>query len=129
MSADGPVIAVVDDDVSIRRSLDRLLRSAGYRVQTFAADWEFFKSCEEIKPACLVLDVTMPGQNGLDLHEALVATGRAVPVVFITGYGDPRMVERARKAGAMELLSKPFEDSVLLRAVERAIASRDLGRR
>jgi FixJ family two-component response regulator len=125
MSPHGKIVAVVDDDISIRRSLERLLRSAGYRVETYAADWEFFKNCEEIKPACLVLDVTMPGQNGLDLHEALLATGRAVPVVFITGYGDPRMVERARRAGAMELLSKPFEDAALLRAVERAIASRE----
>jgi FixJ family two-component response regulator len=116
-------VAVVDDDVSVRRSLERLLRSAGYRVETFAAHWEFLKRSERALPACLILDVTMPGQSGLDLREALLATGRELPVVFITGLGDRRMVERALRTGAVELLSKPFEDAALLYAVERAIAS------
>jgi FixJ family two-component response regulator len=117
------VIAVVDDDVSVRRSLERLLRSAGYAVETFAEEREFLERRDRRKPACLVLDVTMPGQSGLELHESLVASGRALPVVFITGHGDVHMVERALKAGAVELLGKPFEDAALLHAVARAIAS------
>jgi FixJ family two-component response regulator len=116
-------VAVIDDDLSVRRSLDRLLQSAGYRVETFVDDRDFLERSKRMRPDCLILDVTMPGRSGLDLHEELKASGRRLPVIFITGLGDVRMVARAMKAGAVELLSKPFEDTALLRAVERAVAS------
>jgi FixJ family two-component response regulator len=119
------MVAVIDDDLSVRRSLDRLLQSAGYRVETFVDDRDFLERSKRMHPDCLILDVTMPGRSGLDLHEELKASGRRLPVIFITGLGDVRMVARAMKAGAVELLSKPFEDTALLHAVERAVGSRE----
>ena len=115
-------VYVVDDDVSVRRGLDRLLRSAGYRVVTFGSAREFLEHRDIVRPSCLVLDIRMPGQNGLDLHESLVAAGRAIPVVFITGNGDIPMAVRAMKAGAVDFLAKPFDDKELLDAVQQAIS-------
>ncbi|HTO98320.1 MAG TPA: response regulator [Myxococcales bacterium] len=114
------LVAVVDDDPSVRRGLRRLLRSAGYQVETFASAREFL-SRTGFDPACLVLDVSMPGQGGMHLRDALAAEERRIPIIFITGHGDPAMAARAMKAGA-QLLSKPFEEEMLLEAVEQATA-------
>ena len=114
-------VYVVDDDVSVRRGLERLLRSVGHRVVTFGSAREFLEHGAVVHPSCLVLDIRMPGQNGLDLHESLVASGRDIPVVFITGNGDIPMAVRAMKAGAVDFLAKPFDDKELLDAVHQAI--------
>ena len=121
-------VFVIDDDASVRRALERLLRSAGYRVRTFASAREFLECDESDDPGCIVLDVRMPGVGGLDLYEALVAAGRDVSVVFITGHGDVPMAVKAMRAGAVDFLAKPFGDDALLEAVARAIA-RDRRRR
>jgi FixJ family two-component response regulator len=118
---DGAIVAVIDDDLSVRRGLERLLRSAGYRVQAFSSAREFLGYNGSPQPECLVLDVSMPGQSGLHLHDVLVAMGRKIPVIFITGHGDVAMAARAMKAGAADFLSKPFDDEVLLKAVEKAL--------
>jgi FixJ family two-component response regulator len=115
-------VYVVDDDVSVRRGLERLLRSAGHRVVTFGSAREFLEHRDVVRPSCLVLDIRMPGQNGLDLHESLVAAGRDIPVVFITGNGDIPMAVRAMKAGAVDFLAKPFDDKELLDAVQQGIS-------
>ena len=117
-------IAIVDDDPSVRRGLERLLRSAGYRVESFASAPEFLARSGSPDLDCLILDVSLPGQTGLHLHDALLAHGQHIPVIFITGHGDAAMAARAMKAGAADFLSKPFEDEVLLRAIEQAMAKR-----
>jgi FixJ family two-component response regulator len=117
-----PSVAVVDDDLSVRRSIERLLRSAGYRVKTFASAREFLERAVSDRPDCAVLDVQMPGQSGLDLHDKLAAAGRDIPAIFITGDADCRMADRAMKAGAADFLLKPFDAGVLLSAVERALS-------
>jgi len=114
-------VYVVDDDVSVRRGLERLLRSAGHRVVTFGSAREFLEYRDVVSPSCLVLDIRMPGQNGLDLHEMLIASGRDIPVVFITGNGDIPMAVRAMKAGAVDFLAKPFDEKELLDAVQQGI--------
>jgi FixJ family two-component response regulator len=116
-------VAVVDDDLSVRRGIQRLLRLAGYRVETFSSASEFLARNGSVQPACLLLDVSMPGQSGLHLHDALMMAGRDIPVIFITGHGDVGMADRAMKAGAAAFLSKPFDEEVLLRAVEQATAN------
>jgi FixJ family two-component response regulator len=121
-------VFVVDDDLSVRRSLARLLRSAGYRVATFASAREFLAEGRADGPSCLVLDIRMPGQSGLDLHEMLAADDQQLPVVFITGHGDVPMAARARRSGAVDFLTKPFDDRTLLGAVQQAIVgSRRIG--
>jgi FixJ family two-component response regulator len=115
------IVFVVDDDSSVRRGLDRLLRAAGMRVESFASAREFLDRPEHDGPRCLVLDVRMPGQSGLELHERLVATGRDIPVIFITGHADVPMAVRAMKAGAVDFLSKPFDDAELLGAAGQAL--------
>jgi FixJ family two-component response regulator len=115
-------VFVVDDDLSVRRGLARLLRSAGYRVATFASAREFLAEGKVDGPSCLVLDIRMPGQSGLDLHEVLIADDQQVPVVFITGHGDIPLAARAKKSGAVDFLAKPFDDRTLLGAVQQAIA-------
>lgn len=115
------IVFVVDDDPSVRRGLDRLLRAAGMRVESFASAREFLDRPEHDGPRCLVLDVRMPGQSGLELHERLVATGRDIPVIFITGHADVPMAVRAMKAGAVDFLSKPFDDAELLGAAGQAL--------
>ena len=122
MSSAETTVYVVDDDVSVRRGLERLLRSVGLRVVTFGSAREFFEYRDVVGPSCLVLDIRMPGQNGLDLHESLNASGRNIPVVFITGNGDIPMAVRAMKAGAVDFLAKPFDDKELLDAVHQALA-------
>jgi len=114
-------IHIVDDDPSVRRSLGRLLRSAGYRVETFASAREFLERGDLDGLGCLVLDVRMPGENGLDLQQALVAQGNTIPIIFITGHGDIAMAVRAMKMGAVDFLTKPFDDQALLDAVQQAL--------
>jgi FixJ family two-component response regulator len=116
-------VFLVDDDDSVRKALARLIKSAGYEVQTFVSAREFLDSGDFQKgPACLVLDVRMPGLNGLDLQRELQAANATLPIIFITGYGDIPTTVRAMKAGAVDFLPKPVKDAVLLRAIEQALA-------
>jgi FixJ family two-component response regulator len=114
-----PTIVVVDDDTSVRRSLARLLRSTGYRVETFASARDFLERDDGDGPDCLVIDVSMPGQGGLELYGALTASGHRVPVVFITGHAD---IPIPVGDGIVSLLPKPCDEQALLDAVQRAIA-------
>jgi FixJ family two-component response regulator len=116
------LIAVVDDDMSVRRALARLLRAAGYRTETFADADAFLANLVRHPPACLILDVRMPGMSGLELYEQMLAERRAIPTIFITGHGDSRMAARAIAAGAAGFLLKPFEDEQLLEAVRGAVS-------
>src|SRR5438046_3416943 len=115
------VVFVVDDDPSVRRSTERLLRSAGLKVQTFSSAREFLVSHRSEGPACLVLDVRMPGLSGMDLQRELAQSGIRLPIIFITAHGDIPMSVRAMKAGAVEFLTKPFRGRSLLDAVRAAI--------
>jgi FixJ family two-component response regulator len=127
MSRLAPIVAVVDDDLSVRRGMERLLRSGGYQVRTFASAAEF-RASDRVEPiACLVLDVRMPGASGLDLQEMLRTDERDLPIVFISGHGDIAVVVRAMKGGAVDFLAKPFEDQELFGAIEQAIARRGGG--
>ena len=112
---------VVDDDASVRRALARLLHSAGYQTETFASAEGFLAQSRFDAPGCIILDVRMPGLNGLELQQALAAADRQLPIVFITGHGDVPMSVRAMKAGAEDFLPKPFDDEELLKAVARAL--------
>ena len=114
------VVFVVDDDVSVRESLELLIRTAGWQPQTFASAHEFLSHPRPSGPCCLVLDVTLPGLNGLELQMQL-ADRTDMPIIFITGHGDVPMSVQAMKAGAVEFLTKPFKDDVLLDAIRGAI--------
>jgi RNA polymerase sigma factor (sigma-70 family) len=116
------VVFIVDDDASVRKSLERLVRSVGLQGKTFASAPEFLQCPAPDGPSCLVLDVRMPEVSGLALQETLAATGHSIPIVFITGHGDISMSVRAMKAGAVDFLPKPFNDQDLLDAVQAAIA-------
>lgn len=130
MNPPGPVVFVVDDDDAVRRSLARLLGSAGLRAETFASAHEFLARPEADGPACLLLDVRMPGLSGLDLQERLGSRVEVLPIVFMTGHGTVPMSVRAMKAGASDFLQKPFDDQALLDAVEGALdRSRAAGER
>jgi FixJ family two-component response regulator len=120
MSHATPIVFVVDDDVSVRRSLELLIDSAGWQTETFGSGQEFLSRPRVLAPSCLVLDVILPGLNGLDVQN-LVADRIDLPIIFITGYGDVPMTVRAMKQGAAEVLTKPFDDEVLLSAVRDAI--------
>jgi FixJ family two-component response regulator len=122
MSDAHEVVFVVDDDASIRTALGRLLRSRGRRVETFASVDEFLAARRADTPGCLLLDLRLPGTGGLELHEMLRSQGHDLPVVFITGFGDVESSVRAMKAGAVDFLSKPFDEDELLRAVDTALA-------
>jgi FixJ family two-component response regulator len=115
------IVFVIDDDPSIRAAIESLIRSVGMRVQTFASAQEFKASARPDAPACLVLDVRMPGVSGLDLQRELLDAGIRIPVIFITGHGDIPMSVRAMKAGAVEFLTKPFRDQDLLDAISQAL--------
>ena len=128
MAENKAVVFVVDDDPSMRRSLDNLLRSVGLDVQAFPSAQEFMPAKRPDVPGCLVLDVRLPGMSGLTFQEELAKSGITLPVIFITGHGDVPMTVRAMKAGALEFLTKPFDDQVLLDAVHAAI-ERDRARR
>ena len=128
MSEDRPAVFVIDDDPSIRRSLDTLLRSVGLDVHLFSSAQEFMHAKRPETPGCLVLDIRLPGMSGLTFQQELAKAGVALPIIFLTGHGDVPMTVRAMKAGAAEFLTKPFEDQVLLDAIHAAI-ERDRARR
>jgi FixJ family two-component response regulator len=115
-----PIVFVVDDDVSVRESLELLIRCAGWHPETFRCAQEFLSRPRVVAPSCLVLDVALPDHSGLQLQK-LVADRTDMPIIFITGYGDVPMTVRAMKAGAAEFLTKPFSDNVLLSAIRSAI--------
>jgi FixJ family two-component response regulator len=128
ISEDRATVFVVDDDPSMRRSLESLLRSVGHDVRLFSSAPEFMQTARDDAPGCLVLDVRLPGMSGLAFQQELAKTGVALPIIFITGHGDVPMTVRAMKAGAAEFLTKPFDDQVLLDAVHAAL-ERDRARR
>jgi FixJ family two-component response regulator len=117
-----PTVYVVDDDASIRESLSSLIRSAGMAVEVFDSPLAFLAMDKLVDFACLVLDVRMPGLDGLALQEKLGASGREIPIIFITGHGDVPLAVRAMKAGAIDFLNKPFNDTDLLQAIAHALS-------
>src|ERR1700674_5812618 len=121
MSHATPIVFVVDDDVSVRESLESLIRFAGWRPETFASAKEFLARPRVLAPSCLVLDVALPDLNGLELQKRIAADRIDMPIIFITGYGDVLMTVQAMKAGAVEFLTKPFGDEALLNAIRHAI--------
>ena len=116
-----PIVFVVDDDISVRESLELLLRTAGCQAETFASGQEFLTRPRATVPSCLVLDVSLPGLNGLDLQKRVAAERPDMPIIFITGYGDVPTTVRAMKAGAVEFLTKPFSEESLLGAIRHAL--------
>jgi FixJ family two-component response regulator len=116
-----PMVFAIDDDASMREALSRLFRSVGMRAQIFASAQDFLMFKRPDAPACLVLDVRMPGLSGLDLQSELAAADLTIPIIFITGHGDIPMSVQAMKAGAVEFLTKPFRDQALLDAIHQAI--------
>ncbi len=116
------VVYVVDDDPSVRKSLRRLLESAGHSVQLFTSALEFLRQNLAERPACLILDVSMPGLSGLQLQETLVEKCSSLPIIFLTGHGDIPTSVRAMKAGAVDFLAKPVDDKTLLKAVDEALS-------
>ncbi|MBS0560870.1 MAG: response regulator transcription factor [Proteobacteria bacterium] len=117
----GPVVYVVDDDISVRESLEGLIREAGWRPTTFASAGSFLSHQHTAGPSCLILDVSLPDQSGLDLQRRIAVERANMPIIFITGYGDIPMSVRAIKAGAVEFLTKPFDDEALLDAIRGAL--------
>src|SRR5579859_6736917 len=116
-----PIVFVVDDDVSVREALEGLIRFEGWRVETFASAAEFLARPRFFGPSCLVLDVTLPDLNGLDLQSRVIAERSDLPIIFITGYGDVPMTVKAMRAGAIEFLTKPLDDEALLAAIRDAV--------
>src|SRR5450755_3916124 len=116
-----PIVFVVDDDVSVRESLELLIRCEGWQPEIFASAQEFLCRPRVLVPSCLVLDVSLPGLNGLDLQKRIAVDRIDMPIIFITGYGDVPTTVQAMKAGAVEFLTKPFGDDVLLSAIRHAI--------
>jgi FixJ family two-component response regulator len=121
MSPPTAIVFVVDDDISVRESLELLILSAGWQPETFVSAQEFLRRPRALVPSCLVLDVSLPGLNGLELQERVAGERSDMPIIFITGYGDVRMTVQAMKAGAVEFLTKPFSDEVLLNAIRLAL--------
>jgi|SRR5580698_2037645 FixJ family two-component response regulator len=121
MSDVTPIVFVVDDDVSVRESLELLIRCEGWQPETFASAQAFLDFPRVLVPNCLVLDVSLPGLNGLDLQSLVAGERTDMPIIFITGHGDVPMTVQAMKAGAVEFLTKPFNDDVLLAAVRAAL--------
>jgi FixJ family two-component response regulator len=124
-----PLVFVVDDDASVRKSLGRLIKTAGYETEGFASVGEFLARRPYDGPCCLVLDVRMPGLTGLDLQEALRAAGQRLSIVFITGFRDVPVSVKAMKGGAVDFLTKPVDESVLLAAIRQAVARTQADRR
>ena len=121
MSHATSIVFVVDDDISVRESLELLIRSEGWQPETFSSAQDFLVRSRPPVPSCLVLDISMPGLNGLELQKRVAAEHPDVPIIFITGYGDVPKTVQAMKAGAVEFLTKPFEDNVLLSAIQQAL--------
>src|SRR6201988_1802763 len=128
MSDETSTVVVIDDDPNLRASVGRLLRSLGINVQMFGSISDFLNSVLPDCPTCLVLDIRLPGQSGLDLQRELAAANREIPIIFITGHGDIPMSVQAMKGGAIEFLTKPFRDQELLDAIQLGL-SRDRARR
>jgi FixJ family two-component response regulator len=120
-SADIAMVFIIDDDPDVRESIQGLLKSVGLRSRSFGTAQEFLTSAQTDEPSCLVLDVRLPGLNGLDFQRQLVAAGVHIPIIFITGHGDIPMTVRAMKSGAVEFLTKPFCDQDLLDAIYQAL--------
>jgi len=120
-TAADPTVFVIDDDELVRAAIQGMLKSVGLRSQTFATPQEFLRSKRADGPSCLVLDVRLPGVNGLDFQRDLADAGIRIPVIFITGYGDIPMTVKAMKSGAVEFLTKPFRDQDLLDAIHQAL--------
>jgi len=118
-----PLISVVDDDESVRESLSGLIRSVGFGVMVFASAEEFLSSNRLLDTDCLILDVRMPGMNGLELQRRLATSHMSIPVIFITAHGDEEARVRALNGGAVEYLLKPFSEEALLRAIDAALKS------
>ena len=116
-----PIVFVVDDDVSVRESLELLIQNEGWQAETFASASEFLNRPHALTPSCLILDVRLPDLNGLDLQQRKIAERSTMPIIFITGHGDIPMTVRAMKAGAVEFLPKPFSDEVLLNAIRQGL--------
>lgn len=121
MSDSTPIVFVVDDDISVRESLELLIRCQGWQPEIFASAQEFLSRPRVLVPSCLILDVSLPGLNGLDLQKRIASDRIDMPIIFITGHGDIPMSVQAMKAGAIEFLTKPFGDDVLLSAIRNAI--------
>lgn len=121
-SQDKPIVFVVDDDISVRESLESLISFAGWEPETFASAEEFLARPRSQTPSCLVLDVSLPDLTGLELQKLIASDRTDMPIIFITGHGDVPMTVQAMKAGAVEFLTKPFDDEVLLSAIRKAIA-------
>ena len=119
---DAGIVCVIDDDEDVRKALERLLRSIGLAVETFPSPQAFLAYPLADRPSCLVLDVQLPGQSGLDLQTVLEQAELNIPIVFVTGHGDVPMSVRAMKAGAVDFLEKPFEDRALLDSIHRALS-------
>ena len=116
-----PIVFVVDDDISVRESLQLLIQCEGWHPETFASAQEFLDRPRNLVPSCLVLDVSLPGLNGLDLQKRVAVERPDMPIIFITGYGDVPTTVQAMKAGAVEFLTKPFSDDALLNAIRHAV--------
>jgi FixJ family two-component response regulator len=121
MTDDSPIVAVIDDDVSVRESIQGLLETAALRVELFASPRDYLQAKRKDNPSCIILDVRLPGSSGLDFQREMVAAGVRAPIIFITGYADVPMSVQAMKAGAVEFLTKPYRDQALLDAVLSAI--------
>ena len=121
MASTKPIVFVVDDDVSVRESLELLIYNEGWQPETFASAQEFLDRPQTLVPSCLLLDISLPGLNGLDLQKRVAVERTNTPIIFITGYGDVPKTVQAMKTGAVEFLTKPFNDEVLLTAVRKAL--------
>jgi FixJ family two-component response regulator len=121
MSSAASIVFVVDDDISVRESLELLIRCEGWQPETFSSAQDFLVRSRTPAPSCLLLDISMPGLNGLELQKRVAAEHPDVPIIFITGHGDVPKTVQAMKAGAVEFLTKPFKDDVLLNAVRQAL--------
>ena len=117
----GPIVFVVDDDISVRESLELLIRCEGWQPETFASAQEFLTRPRPLVPSCLVLDMSLPGLTGLELQKRIAVERTDMPIIFITGYGDVPTTVKAMKAGAVEFLIKPFSDDALLSAIRAAL--------
>jgi FixJ family two-component response regulator len=121
MTTTMPIVFIVDDDISVRESLELLIQTQGWQPETFASAGEFLDRPRALVPSCLVLDISLPGLNGLELQKRVAVERTDMPIIFITGYGDVPKTVQAMKAGAVEFLTKPFNDEVLLGAVRQAL--------
>jgi FixJ family two-component response regulator len=123
IQCDTPLIAIVDDDESVRSAVHGVLKSVGLTTRSFASAEEFLRSGHQSETACLITDIQMPGMSGLELQAMLAEEELRIPIIFITAYGDAKTRTQAMRAGAVEFLGKPFDDEVLLESVRTALAS------